>query len=81
MSTDPEFYAIIAGVILFCMCVIGCCACCVVYRFAPENAVAIVHEATIDGQRILKDDGVHNTRKDFQLYQETPEAKSRPGRV
>jgi len=46
-QTGPPFWLIIALVVLFLCCLIGCCTCCAVRCFAPENTRGPLWEASV----------------------------------
>ena len=46
-QTGPPFWVIIAIVVLFLSCLIGCCTCCAVRCFAPENTRGPLWEASV----------------------------------
>jgi len=44
---------ILTAVVLVCLCIVGCCACCAVYRFAPENHLGAEYESSTKGERLI----------------------------
>jgi hypothetical protein len=46
-QTGPPVWLIIALVVLFLTCLIGCCTCCAVRCFAPENTRGPLWEASV----------------------------------